>query len=455
MKKNLLLIYPYQLGNAVGYGETSGLGLPPLGLGIIAALTPDNWNIKIIDETVEPINFDEKCDLVGLSVLTANVNRGYEICDKFRKRHVPVIMGGIHCSLLPDEALHFADCVVIGEAENIWGKVIDDFEKGVLQKRYEGERPTLVNMPWPRRDLYRHKYETDVIQTTRGCPFNCEFCVVTRFNGHKFRTRPVNEVLDELASIKSKIVYMLDDNFFGGANGKDRAMAIFKGMIDRKLNKYWATQTTVNIADDDEVLEYAYKSGCRGIYIGIESVDRTNLQLINKTSNIKLNNDGIKQSIKRMHKHGIAVLGAFIFGCDNDDVSIFQKTLDFINDTGLDMFDLSMPMPYPGTKMYDRLEKEGRLIYRDFPAQWSLYNEQNVLIKPTKMSICDLVRGFDYVVQKKLSISAIVIQGFRTLWNTRSIVSTWGSFRLNLSNRKIYDNFKKFRNKSSSEEICA
>ncbi len=445
-KKQLLLVYPYQKGKTIGYGETSALGLPPLGLGYIAALTPQHWDVTILDETTESINFSKTYDLVGISALTANVNRAYEISQAFRSQKIPVVMGGIHCSLLPNEALEYVDCVVIGEAENIWAQVIKDFESGSLQKKYEGDRPSLKNMPIPRRELFSKNYEIEVIQTTRGCPFDCEFCVVTKFNGSKFRTRPAEEVLDELETIKSKIVYFLDDNFFGGYNGKNRALDVFKGMIQRKIKKYWATQTSINISDDEEVLRYAFKSGCRGVYIGIESVDIENLKQIKKTTNLKLGNEGIIKAIKRFHKHGIAVLGAFVFGCDNDDPSIFPKTIDFINKSGLDSFDLSMMMPYPGTKLYDRLEKEERLLLSNFPEQWSLFDEQNVLLKPKNISIIDLVRGYDHIVKTKLSKRSIIRQAFKSFYNTRNLISTFLALQTNLSNRKIYDGYRKFKN---------
>ncbi len=419
--------------------------MPPLGLGYVAALTPGDWDVKIVDEYIEKINLDKKPDLVGITAYSVNAPRAYQLSEEFRKRNIPTILGGIHVSMVPDEAANYADAVVVGEAEPVWGSVINDFERGKLKKEYVAERQPLVNLPIPRRDLFSPKYEMDVIQTTRGCPFNCEFCSVTAFNGAEYRRRPTEEVLDELGTIKKKIIYFVDDNILGfDKNSEEMAIELFKGMIERKLNKIWVTQTSINIADRPEVLKYAYKSGCRFVFIGIESIIPDTLREMKKVVNLKTGVENLSKAINRIQKSGIGVIGAFIVGNDHDDTTVFKKTLDFINESELDVFQLSYTTPFPGTRLNERLTREGRIIYGDFPKDWERCDMDQVMIRPKQMTIDELVRGYDFIIRKKITMPKILFQCIKTLINTKDIFTAILGYNFNADFRKYVIPDKKF-----------
>ena len=278
-KKKLILINP-TLSNPFP-------GFPPLGLGYVAALTPDNWDVEIIDENFELARFKE-CDLVGLTGFTAMANRAYQIARMFKDKGVTVVMGGIHASMMPDEALQFVDTVVVGEVEAVWANVIADYESGNLKQRYEGSQTDLKNMVHPRRDLFHEDYFCDSIQTARGCPNDCEFCSVSQFNGFAYRLRPVEEVLDEMATLEKKFLFIVDDNIVGsGPQRAQRAIELARGMIERKFNFIWYSQTALNVADDDEVLAAFEESGCRLLFLGIESEDLKVLESMKKKVNMR------------------------------------------------------------------------------------------------------------------------------------------------------------------------
>lgn len=213
MTKKLLLINPVNTSR-IGLTVNPSSRFQPLGLGIIAALTPHNWQVEIVDENFAPFKFQE-ADLVGLTAFTANVCRAYEISSLYRKKGIPTVLGGIHASMCPEEALQYADAIAIGEAESVWANVISDFEAGKMQELYKGDWLDLQEMPQPRRDLFHPNYMFGSVQTSRGCPMNCEFCSVTVFNGHKYRKRLVDAVLDELQTIPQKMVFFVDDNIIG------------------------------------------------------------------------------------------------------------------------------------------------------------------------------------------------------------------------------------------------
>jgi radical SAM superfamily enzyme YgiQ (UPF0313 family) len=230
MKKKLLLVNPVN-PSRVGLTANRSSRFQPLGLGIIAALSPSDWKVEIVDENFAPFEF-RNADLVGLTAFTANVARAYEISSRYRKRSVPTILGGIHSSMCQEEALQYADAVVVGEAESVWPQVISDFESGRLQEVYKGDLVDLQSVPQPRRDLFHPGYMFGSVQTSRGCPMNCDFCSVTIFNGSRYRKRPVEKVLDELQTIPQKMVFFVDDNIIGyGKNDEERAIALFKGMF--------------------------------------------------------------------------------------------------------------------------------------------------------------------------------------------------------------------------------
>jgi len=440
--RKLLLVQPAKIAQVSSCGDTRAWGLPPLGLAYVASLTPPDWKVRIVDEYVEKVPFDEQFDLVGIGGYTPNAPRAYQISEEFRRRGIPTVMGGVHVSMVPDEAVLHTDAVVVGEAEAVWSTVIDDFEKGRLQKKYSGDKIKLVDLPIPRRDLLSDKYSMDVIQTARGCPFNCEFCSVTAFNGSQYRQRPVDEILAEMALIKKKLMYIIDDNFIGyGKESEERAIELFRGMIDRKFNKIWGTQVSVNFADNEKVLEYAYKSGCRVVYVGFESIVHENLRGMRKGVNANKGAAGFKKAVDRMHAHGIGVLGSFIVGNDNDDVHTFRRLYDFMGAANMDMFILSCLTPLPGTKLFERLKAEDRIIYTDFPADWEKYDTDHVVMKPKNMLACELACGYQYLASKWFTRRKLAFRFLKTLAVTKDPVTALFSYSLNKSTWKylIYD----------------
>jgi len=281
VNRKLVLINPVNPART-GLTVNKSSRFPPIGLGIVAALTPAHWDVELVDENWEPFAYRD-ADLVGITAFTASANRAYQIAAAYRARGVPVVMGGIHASMRPAEAQRFVDAVVVGEAETVWPQVVADAEAGRLQPVYGGSWPDLAGAPVPRRDLFHPGYMFASVQTSRGCPLDCEFCSVTAFNGHRYRRRPPAEVLDELATIPQKYLFFVDDNIIGyGPSSREQALALFRGLVERRLDKWWFCQASLNFADDEEVLHWAGRAGCQMVFLGLEAerLNRTNKDLL-------------------------------------------------------------------------------------------------------------------------------------------------------------------------------
>ena len=316
----LLLINPTNLIIEGDFEFNRQVVFEPLGLEIVAAYTPENWEIEILDENFENVVF-KKADLVGLTAFTSNAPRAYEIAAMFRDKGITTVMGGIHASMLPEEAEKYVDSLVIGEAESVWPRVIKDFESKKLKRRYIGQLQEMETEKFPRRDLIKPRYLHASIQTTRGCPMDCDFCSVSAFNGRKYRLRPVDNILDEIEQISNQSIFFVDDNIIGHNKiTQEHAMELFKGMIERKLDKYWYSQASMNVADNPELLKLAAKSGCKMLLLGIETEKPEDLENMNKKLNLKIGVKNYSSIFRRIHRNGIAILGAFIFGMDSDTV---------------------------------------------------------------------------------------------------------------------------------------
>ncbi len=369
-------------------GRKIGKGFlyPPMGLMTVAAMTPPEHSVRIVDENVTQVDFSKEIDLVGISAMTSTAPRSYEIAKHYRDRGVKVVLGGIHPSLMPEEASEYADAVAIGEAEGTWPRILADAENGGLDPIYRSDVfPAASSIPCPRYDLLQRKsyWVKSMVQTTRGCPYNCNFCTVTRFFGGTFRARPVRNVIEQVRLLKSKFIGFVDDNIIGNLK---YAAELLKALVKEKI--YWSAQSSVNIVRNLSLLKLLRKSGCKGLFIGFESVSQKSLKEAGKSQNRA---GEYKKAIKILHDHGITVQGAFIFGFDSDDHSVFDETVDFCFDSKIDLVQFAMLTPFPGTELFERLKREGRMLTYD----WSKYNMSNVVYQPSQMSPDELREGWE------------------------------------------------------------
>ncbi|MEI6435957.1 MAG: radical SAM protein [Bacteroidota bacterium] len=392
----------------------------PLSLGIIAALTPSDWKIKIIDENFRPFRFYE-ADLVGITAFTSAAPRAYQLASIYRERGIKTVMGGIHASMLPQESLQFVDSVVQGEAEPIWEQVIRDFEQGKLQRLYKSSFAREIRQPKPRRDLFHPGYVSASIQTTRGCPMNCSFCSVSAFNGQHYRFRPVEDILDELEEIPQKYVFFIDDNIIGQSReSKERARRLFEGIIRRGINKYWLSQSSINFADDEDLLTLAHRSGCRMIFLGIESESEDQLKEANKKLNLSRGTDSYKEVFRKIQRNGIGVIAGLIFGWDSDTPETISKRARFAVNCGADSFQISVLTPLPGTTLFEKIASENRLLYTNFPTDWQRYDYFEPTIHHPAMQTEQLYRLIEKAKRKIFAPLQILKTGVKTLIRTRS-----------------------------------
>lgn len=435
MTPKILLIQPCS-DSQRWKGQKSHFGWPPLGLGYVAAATPPGYAVRIVDEAVEAIDFDADADLIGIGIMTPNALRGYAIADEFRKRGRPVVIGGIHASMLPDEARGHADAVVIGEAENTWPQLLRDCAAGRLQGLYQAERHLdLWEGPSPRRDLFRQQAYRfpSTVMATRGCPHGCSFCSTSKFFGRKYRKRNPQNVAREIASLHDRLFIFIDDNLCF-----DREYSLELLRLIAPLKKWWVCQVTLNVAEDDKLLSAMRKSGCIGVLIGIESINEDNIAFIGKGINVV---SEYREKIRRIHQAGIFVQGSFVFGFDNDDIHSFKPVLDFVFSTRLESANFCVLTPLPGTAIFEKLDGEGRLLHKD----WSKYDRLNVVYDPLKLSAHALQHGIINCYLHTYSYWGILE---RLPWFSRRVLM---ALAFNLSYRKgAYGQWKKPRLSSFS-----
>jgi radical SAM superfamily enzyme YgiQ (UPF0313 family) len=394
--------------------------MPNLGLLRVAALTPPDWEVMIVDEKIEPLDLDQPADLVGITTMTTTVKRGYELADHFRRRGIKVVMGGMHVSCLPQEALKHCDAVVAGEAEGLWPALLQDFAQNTLRPAYRhGEIwPSLAGMRPNDWELLRPKNYLPVhfIETTRGCPIDCEFCAVTSAFGGRFRNRPQDEVLAELKMRRpftglltlKNLVFFVDDNII---SNRAYAREFFTRIADLNLN--WFGQASMNIAKDPEILKLCEKSGCTGLFMGFETLSPEAIKSIGKGVNKP---DEYLDVVRKIHDHGIGIDGSFVFGFDCDDAGVFDRTVEFVLKAKLEVAYFSILTPYPGTRLHKRLMAENRLLTED----WNLYDANHVVYRPKTFTPDELLNGYYRALKEVYSISSI----FKRLWGTTS----WKNF---------------------------
>ena len=442
--KKLLLVNP--VSRTSGYLLSKFTTVPPMSLAYIAAVTPPDWEVRIADENFGRLK-TEDADLVGISAFTSNINRAYEIARAYRDRGIKVVIGGIHASMLPDEALQYVDAVVIGEAEQIWGKVIEDFENNQLARKYLGPRVDLTNMAVrPRRDLIDPRYLFQSIQTSRGCPFDCNFCTVSKYLGKEFRQRSAQDVLDELQKIEGDYLFFLDDNLIGHSRQSiKRAKDIFTGMIKLGLNKKWWMQTSIDSIRDEEVLKLAADAGCMLAFIGFEAINEMTLKGMKKEVNLNIGVDNYKKVVNTLHDHGIGVVGAFMIGNDHESPLYYRQLAKFLVRSGIDVVQLAILTPLPGTEFMSRMKKEGRLLYANFPEDWDKFRLSYVVRRPEGVAPETIYIGDNYVKDYIYSFPWYQYRSLKSSLSIKNPKNVYAVYRFNKALKKSWQGSHYFR----------
>jgi radical SAM superfamily enzyme YgiQ (UPF0313 family) len=404
-----------------------------LNLPYVAAVTRPDAEVKIVDEAFQKVDFDEKVDLVGITAQTPVVPRAYEIAEEFKKRGVPVVMGGVHASMLPEEALQHVDAVLVGEAEEVWPDLIEDLRKGQLKRIYQGNGfVDSSKLPLPRRELLNEKFyfPLKLLETTRGCPHRCDFCGVSKFFGFRYRNRPISEIERELETLfkegpvmnpalkkilsffgkdlpyflKRRLLYIIDSDVAG-----DKRFCLELFSLLKEFDLRWWGHAPVSVAFDQKLLEGLSQSGCIALNIGFESFSTKNLQTMGKGFNQP---SRYAEAVKRIHDQGIGIMGTFIVGLDDDDPGVFQRIIDFCINEKLDWALTFIMSPYPGTDSFKRLEKEGRIFCRD----WEKYDSLNAVYQPLLMSPEELEKGMRRIWKEVFSLNSIYKRILKRPW---------------------------------------
>jgi len=419
MKTKLYIISPCR-GKDIWRKRRATFVLPQMSLAILAALTPERFDVKVTDELVDDIDFDFPADLVALSTNSSNAKRAYEIAGKFRTKGAAVIMGGIHPSVMPEEVLLHADSLLAGEAEEMWPLILEDFLSGRMQQHYRCESyPDPSRIPSGKWDAIHQSryYVPRTFQTSRGCPYGCSFCSSTQFFGMQLRCRPIGQVIAELRDYRGKIAVFIDDNI-GGSPAY--AKELFRAM--KPLKQRWVAQTSIDIARDSELLRLAAESGCAGLLIGFESINTLNSGDVKKIRK----REQYEELIREIKTHGIGVHGSFIFGFDHDTPEIFDSTVAFVQRNRLEAANYCKLTPFPGTRLFDTLSDQGRILHRD----WEKYDRYNIVFAPKQISAEELHRKTAESYKKTYSIPSILRRLPATLQNVLPYLAMNLSYRL-------------------------
>ena len=396
------------------------------------------YDIVLIDEYNQRIPYSNDFDLVAITVNTPNAIHCYKIARKFRERGSKVVMGGPHVTLLPDEVMRYCDYIIVGEAEDTWPQFLEDFYNGCARRKYIcKDTPSLRGLPIPKRNLVKKRFLTKgAVIATRGCPYKCSYCNLKQIYCDSFRTRPIDEVIEDINNIKSKYFVFWDDNFFGDIEYAKKLMIELA-----KLKKKWAAQVTLERCQDEELLKIAKKAGCIYFFIGLESFSQEGLDSVNKGVN---NVAKYKKIINLLHDNGISIQAGVIFGLDTDTKDIFRKTLIACNELGIDGVTVSILTPLPGTPIYEQMKNEGRLKSKD----WTYYNgKTRVAFIPKNMTDDELYEGYIWFREQFYSIKSI----WKRLWVSKTNILY--NLIMNLGYKLSISNSDKYKDERNNAQI--
>ena len=388
---------------------------------VLARLTPPEWEVTILDENVKPPDYAAlpRPDLVGITAFTSQAPRAYELAADFRRQGVPVVMGGIHATMCIDEVAARVDAVVTKEAETVWPRVLEDAKRGTLQPRYDGGHIPIAAFVPARQDLLPEGYAFGSIQTTRGCPLNCNFCSVSTFNGAEYRQRPIEDVVREFLSIPEKRVLVVDDNLIGTRPEHiARAKSLFRALVKANLRKEWIAQATVNFADDDELASLARAAGCCGVFIGFESPTAEGLRELGKRFNLQKGRD-FRASVRRIQRHKIMVMGSFIIGLDIDEAGIGERVAETARRYGVDSLNALFLTPLPGTRLWDQMKGENRIALNAFPDDWRYYTLAFPVARYQRLSLDAAIQEMVACNRSFYSLPGVLRRVWASLWPRR------------------------------------
>lgn len=382
-----------------------GTYVPQLSLYILEGLTPPEHQVRIVEEEWEAIPFGEDCDLVGISCMTANAPRAYQVADSFRKRGIKVVLGGIHPTLLPEEALEHADCVVTGESEGVWEQLLEDHSINRLQRSYHQKEPDLT------RYIPKNYHESKArswfralpLLTTKGCPYDCDFCSVAKLYGNRVRHIPVDNVIRDIRESGGRSFIFLDDNITGDTR---YAKELFKALIPEKIR--WVGMASIKLANNDSLLELASKSGCSALLIGVESIEEDQMTSMPKSMK---DVDELQQAIRKIMRAGILFHASMIIGFDHETPESIRRMVKFLYRNRVSTVSFCMLTPFPGTRIYEQMKNEGRLITDD----WKFYNNRTITFRPERLT--------------PLELQAAYFRAKRSFYNIPSVLLRWPANR--------------------------
>lgn len=445
----LLLVYPLYTNDKL---DRNARTIYPLALSYLAAYAPDHWDVSVIDEQFEDIDYQNTCaDVVGITTTTLTANRAYDIATKFRAKGITVFLGGVHASTVPEEAIQYCDALCIGDGEEMFPKMLADFENGCLQKTYKGSLASLAGLKRPRHELFKDKYSFIPVSTSRGCPFNCSFCCINEFYEGAYRSRPVEDVIEEMKTLPKgyDIVFVTDGNMFGYSRKETkRFKELCKRIIEEHQKgtlpfKYFTCYGSINALDDIEALDLAAAAGCAAILVGFESINPEALKSMNKTLNLKYGVDSYKQLVDNAQQRGILIVGEMIVGNDADDAKSLEETRKFLREINFDVLRLQIMQPLPGTQLFNQLKNAGRLHIKNFPKDWDQLRDGfvvGVAFDLHQLETTQLQRWVKDTGLEFFSYPKIANRAYKCLKRTHNARMAGTIVAMSLRSRKTYAN---------------